>query len=564
VSTAQHSGVQDASVYSPTGFSLSNTWLPLLTPAIAFGLLLGLLGPLSSNCQAQSAVSTPNATVTPDTLEVHTEMATSSEVVGSLKKGDAVIVDFEIKTTEKWCSVRMAGQADKMGFVQCQNLARQLPKFAGSEIGSSTMDATSGGASSTGGAGTRRAGKDIGVAPPPVQRSLNGYSEIAKQVVRDDVIDINKLAELDGAAKNGSATTMTRAALGHYAAANFELSRNSPDEALDQFQASLNFAKKDANLQLEDLMSIAYVHMVRSEYSSALEYLDQARKIAPQSAAVAAMTGTAYYRLDRLPEAVEQWKLAQKLQPSPMIAAALERIEKDKNTETDFREGSTHHFSLHYQGNATPQLAAEILRRLEEHFRFLQTQLRFAPVEPISVVLYTQETFQDITRAPAWVGALNDGRIRVPIQGLTSVTDELSQVLVHELTHSFVRQKTLGRCPTWLNEGLAQYMEGRRSEQSAQQLVAMYQAGEGHYIPLHHLEGGWTRMPAPVAAFAYAWGLAATETIIANSGMFGLERFFDHLANESSVEPALRESLQTTYPDLERNTAEYLRTPYPR
>jgi tetratricopeptide (TPR) repeat protein len=540
---------------------------PLVVPAVFVALLVlvGLLGPLGSTCQAQSAVTAPNATVTPDTLEVHSEMATSSEVVGSLKKCDAVIVDFEIKTTEKWCSVRLPGQADKMGFVQCQGLARQLPKFAGSEIGSSTMDAAPGGSGSgSGGGGARRAGKDIGVAPPPVQRSLNGYSEIAKQVVRDDVIDINKLAELDAAAKGGSAAAMTRAALGHYAAANFELSRNSPDEALDQFQASLNFAKKDANLQLEDLLSIAYVHMVRSEYSSALEYLDQARKVAPQSAAVAAMTGSAYYRLDRLPEAVEQWKLAQKLQPSPMIAAALERIEKEKTTESDFREGSTHHFSLHYQGNATPQLAAEILRRLEEHFRFLQTQLRFAPVEPISVVLYTQETFQDTTRAPAWVGALNDGRIRVPIQGLTSVTDELSQVLVHELTHSFVRQKTLGRCPTWLNEGLAQYMEGRRSEQSAQQLVAMYQAGEGHYIPLHHLEGGWTRMPAPVAAFAYAWGLAATETIIANSGMYGLERFFDHLANESSVEPALRESLQTTYPDLERNTVEYLRTTYPR
>jgi tetratricopeptide (TPR) repeat protein len=540
---------------------------PFVVPAVFVALLVlvGLLGPLEPSCQAQSAVTVSNATVTPDTLEVHSEMASSSEVVGSLKKGDAVIVDFEIKTTEKWCSVRLAGQADKMGFVQCQGLARQLPKFAGSEIGSSTMDVAPGGSGSgSGGGGARRAGKDIGVAPPPVQRSLNGYSEISRQVVRDDIIDINKLAELDGAAKSGSAAAMTRAALGHYAAANFELSQNSPDEALDQFQDSLNFAKKDVNLQLEDLLSIAYVHMVRSEYSSALEYLDQARKIAPQSAAVAAMTGSAYYRLDRLPEAVEQWKLAQKIQPSPMIAATLERIEKDKNTESDFREGSTHHFSLHYQGNATPQLAAEILRRLEEHFRFLQTQLRFAPVEPISVVLYTQETFQDITRAPGWVGALNDGRIRVPIQGLTSVTDELSQVLVHELTHSFVRQKTLGRCPTWLNEGLAQYMEGRRSEQSAQQLVAMYQAGEGHYIPLHHLEGGWTRMPAPVAAFAYAWGLAATETIIANSGMYGLERFFDHLANESSVEPALRESLQTTYPDLERNTVEYLRTTYPR
>jgi len=39
------------------------------------------------------------------------------------------------------------------------------------------------------------------------------------------------------------------------------------------------------------------------------------------------------------------------------------------------------------------------------------------------------------------VGALNDGRIRVPVEGLTSMTEELARVLKHELTHSFVGQK---------------------------------------------------------------------------------------------------------------------------
>ena len=38
----------------------------------------------------------------------------------------------------------------------------------------------------------------------------------------------------------------------------------------------------------------------------------------------------------------------------------------------------------------------------------------------------------------------------------------LSRILKHELTHSFLYQKTQGRCPTWLQEGVAQWMEGRR------------------------------------------------------------------------------------------------------
>ena len=262
------------------------------------------------------------------------------------------------------------------------------------------------------------------------------------------------------------------------------------EEALEQYRESLNFSTRSPNLQLANLLHLAYVHLMRSEFGAALEYLDRARTVAPQSPAVARLSGWAYYALDRLPEATAEWKRAQKIQPSEEIAAALEKVERDRDTESEFREGQTSHFNVHYQGSATPQLAADILRTLEEHFRSLQSQLRFTPPESIAVVLYTQETFRDITRAPGWATALNDGRIRVPVQGLSTVTDELSHVLMHELTHSFVRQKTRGRCPQWLNEGLAQWMEGRRSDVSAQPLLAVYD--RQNYIPLHRLEGQWS------------------------------------------------------------------------
>jgi predicted negative regulator of RcsB-dependent stress response len=531
----------------------------LTIPARTTLFCLSLVSLFAGQVRPQSAITVPNATVTPDTLQVYSEMATSSTTAASLKKGDAVIVDFEIKATEKWCSVRLPKQPAKLGFVQCKGLTRQPFQFEGAGIGGSFEHGRGNSSPFISSQAARRGAKDLAVTPPPV-RSANGYAEIQRQVIREDVIDINKLTSLESAAKNGSPLAMTRAAQGHYAAGNFELSRNSPHEAIEQFEAALNFASKDTNLLLANLLSLAYVHLVHGEYGAALEYLDRGRKIAPNSAAVPQLSGWAYYALDRLPEAVTEWKRSQSIQPSPAVAQALEKIQRDADTESGFREGQTRHFSMHYQGNATPQLATEILRTLEDHFRSLETQLRFAPAEPIAVVLYTQETFRDITRAPGWAGALNDGRLRIPIRGLTSVTDELSRVLMHELTHSFVGQKTLGRCPTWLNEGLAQYMEGRRSETSARFLIASYD--QHSYIPLQHLEGRWSRFPATVAAFAYAWGLAATESIIADFGMYGLERFFDHFANNAAVEPTLREAFQANYADLERTTVDYLRRTY--
>jgi tetratricopeptide (TPR) repeat protein len=504
-------------------------------------------------CPAQNSITVPNATVAVETTPVYSEMATSSEAVATLKKGDALIVDFDIKTAMKWCSVRFAGQATKSGFVPCQRLTRQQPTFANSAPGPN--DATDVATVPS----SRRAGKIAPAAPPPL-RVPNEYAAIRNEVVREDAIDIGKLAELEAAAGSGSVVAMNRAALGHFAAGNFELARNSPEEAIEQYQAALNFATRDPSLQLVNLQSLAYVYVVRSQYSTALEYLDRARKISPNSVGVARLSGWAYSGMNRLPEAAAEWQRAQKIEPNSEIAAALQKVERDQTAETDFREGQTHHFSVHYQGSATPQLAAEILGTLEEDFRTLQSQFHFAPADSISVVLYTQETFRDITRAPGWASALNDGRIRVPVQGLTSVTDELSRVLMHELTHSFIEQKTLRRCPTWLQEGLAQYMEGHRSDYYARALLATYD--QTSHVPLHHLEGSWSKFPAPLATYAYAWSLAATETIVASSGMYGLERFFEHFQHDTAVESALREALQINYADLERNTADYLRRTY--
>jgi tetratricopeptide (TPR) repeat protein len=402
---------------------------------------------------------------------------------------------------------------------------------------------------------------NLPITPPPA-RAARGYDEMVSLVVREGAIDVVKIAQFENDARGGSAAAMARAALAHLAAGNFELSRNSSDEAIEHYTAALPFAAKHSDLLLANLLSLAYVQLRRSEYSTALEYLDRARSVAPQSLAAAQLSGWAYYGLDRTDEAIAAWKTAQRIQPTAELAALIEKAQQDKDTESEFRRGDTSHFILHYQGNASPALAADVLRTLEEQFRDIQAAMRFTPGEPIAVVLYTQETFRDITRAPGWAGAANDGRIRVPVQGLSAVSDQLARVLKHELTHSFIRQKTQGRCPTWLNEGLAQWMDGSRSDSAAQPLIAAYERQA--YIPLRQLEGSWTGFSGQGARYAYAWSLAAVESIIANSGYWGIERLLGDFAQESSVEAALGVALQTNYADLDRATAEYLRRTYIR
>jgi hypothetical protein len=143
---------------------------------------------------------------------------------------------------------------------------------------------------------------------------------------------------------------------------------------------------------------------------------------------------------------------------------------------------------------------------------------------------------------------------------MDSVSEPLARSLKHELTHSFVFQKTSGRCPTWLQEGIAQWISGRRSGNAAALLVSMYQ--DGREKSLRHVEGSWMKFSTPEAQFSYAWALAMVEAIEADSGSDGLERLLDAVRTESSMGAALLQALRTNYSSLDDATAEYLRRTY--
>jgi hypothetical protein len=211
---------------------------------------------------------------------------------------------------------------------------------------------------------------------------------------------------------------------------------------------------------------------------------------------------------------------------------------------------------LKYNGSATPDLARGILHALEDDFRDLESQLDFTPPEPVGVILYTEQGFADITRAPSWVGALNDGRMRIPVQGLTSVTPELARVLKHELTHSFIGQKTHNRAPTWLQEGVAQYMEGRRTTGSAGSLLNV--GSQGGLPALASLEGSWMGLSGGSASVAYAWSLAAVESIIQTGSIVDISRLLNAIAASPDTEQALRDTLHDDYSDLQQQAIVFL------
>ncbi len=414
-----------------------------------------------------------------------------------------------------------------------------------------------GGAVPMGGSGAANAA-NLAITPPAMDTASENGGEIERAAVHDGAIDRQYIAKLEAETRGGMPSAGISAAVGHHAAAIFELAHGDMDHSLADERTALTYAPEEPLL----LMNVAYLHLRRSEYKQSLDYLERAQRVAPNNPDVGKLSGWAYYGMNKMDQAVAEWKRSLALRDGHEVQGALEKAERDKQEEESYKENESSHFTLRYSGTAEPGLARDVLRTLEMHYAAIESELNFAPPDSIGVILYTQQAFADITRAPGWVGALNDGRLRVPVQGLTSMTQDLSRVLKHELTHSFVQQKTLGRAPTWMQEGLAQWMEGKRSGENAAMLLQIY--GDGHATSLGNLEGSWMGFPSDAAAYAYAWALANIEYIVQAGGMGDVERVLERIAAGSSTEAALHEVLHSDYDDMTRSTADFLRRNYAR
>jgi hypothetical protein len=264
---------------------------------------------------------------------------------------------------------------------------------------------------------------------------------------------------------------------------------------------------------------------------------------------------------DHTPDAIRSWKKSLALRPDATVKEYLARAERESNAESDFSQRESSHFNLHFEGKQTSEnFRRDLLATLDSDYDDLARDLGYAPHNNIAVTLYTQQAFFDVTRAPSWTSAINDGKLRIPISGMSSVTRELARVLKHELTHSFIAEMSGNRCPAWLNEGVAQMEEGRSTASNGHRLAQLFASGSE--IPFNMLEGSLMSFSAPEAIVAYAESLAAAEYIRNAYGMSEITRILELLSQGSSIEAALRARVHSDYRQLRDEMARGLNERY--
>ena len=313
------------------------------------------------------------------------------------------------------------------------------------------------------------------------------------------------------------------------------------NRAADLFAEALTLRPNDAVL----LLGAGAAAHAQGKQKDAMTRLQMALAAKPNLTAASLLLGQIAFDEGEVDLAIRTYENALKFAPADAeLTRTLDAWRKDAEIDQSFDERRYERFRVLFQGHAEQSLAMQATEVFNSAFFHIADRLGEYPANTIVAVLYTEQQFRDITRAPAWSGGQYDGRIRIPVAGASQQPELFERVLTHELTHAVVAGIAPTGVPAWLNEGLAQLFDGTDANAAQRRMKAF-----GQSIPLKLLEGGFGRLSAPAAQVAYDESLLAVN-VMAERPAFGWMRLLHRLDDGQSFEDAIR-NFGFSYADLE-------------
>ena len=186
---------------------------------------------------------------------------------------------------------------------------------------------------------------------------------------------------------------------------------------------------------------------------------------------------------------------------------------------------------------------------LNDTFKELQRIFSIAPKNKVILRFLSPDEFRARTGAPAWTSAMfYRGEITIPMSPEKSVNfTELDRALRHEYTHALIAEISNYRSPAWLDEGLAQLIEGHPNPLLGPALRSWVAKNEA--LPLLWLQNGFTTLDNELVPAAYAQSLFATRTLLNKHGLKKIIKYLEIMGTgvpaDRAFEPAFGVSMLT-------------------
>jgi tetratricopeptide (TPR) repeat protein len=303
----------------------------------------------------------------------------------------------------------------------------------------------------------------------------------------------------------------------------------------------------------------AYLAYQQHRLNDAAELLEQVIALNPKVAQAYVLLGEVEYGRQRLKEAKAAWARALALDPSqPELAHRLTQVTEELPVESKFERLSQAYFDLRYEEQLERPVGFDIRDALLDARRQVGSDFAYWPKYKLVVLVYGAASFRALrAQTPDWVSGQFDGKIRVPFPDGELAPSAVRRIIFHEYTHALVHDLARGRCPTWLNEGLAEY-EGRTQESGPlSQLTRALEAGR--LVPWTQLSDRFSfSLPADEVALAYEQSSSIVSYFVERYGFWRIRRVLKAVAEGSAWEAALVGEFRLKLVRLEANWREWL------
>jgi len=289
------------------------------------------------------------------------------------------------------------------------------------------------------------------------------------------------------------------------------LKQGNGNAAAAAFDAALKQRPDDALLHYGAGVA-AYLQGRRGD---AADSLTRALTLNPQLIPATALLGEIEYLQGHLDAAIERYEaaLAGAARPDSTLQQRLDDWRKEASLNRTLTTSSSARVAVTFNGRTDSALAAHVEGVLDRAFYRIAENIGANPPNRVLVTLYTEQQFRDITRGPAWAAGSFDGKVRVPVKGVSQDRDDLDRVLVHELSHAIVHGLAPQGVPAWLHEGLARYFEPADVAAAQRRVIA-----SGVVMPFAQLQDGFSRFDARTASAAYDQSLVAVDLLARTLG----------------------------------------------
>jgi len=318
------------------------------------------------------------------------------------------------------------------------------------------------------------------------------------------------------------------------------LEAGQPETAAAAFREALTSDPKNARLHL-GLATAAYVSRRDSEARAAVE---TALALSPGLHEARELLGRVLYRSGDLNGAIAVFEVLERENVlNATLTETLNRWRRDAELRDRMTVAFGSGFAVSFEGPEDEALAQRALASIEQAAARIGAVMSHFPTAPISVVLYTNEQFRDITRAPSWAGGAFDGTIRIPMRGALANAAELDRVLAHEYTHALVHDLAKSGVPAWLNEGLATSLEREKpAPGESRDLVT---------VPLRTLRTSFGRLTGAEAERAYAASAFAVRRLLDEAGGMAITNLLRDIGEGVAFETAFAHRMQRSFSDFE-------------